>query len=96
MSSTCTNCTIVLVLIAERWKAAAPYRNIFETLANRTITMMDDRSDGKQTLPNASTEPENSSEVDLTEWMTRVVNVGMSEGLNELLAGLVSDFPPYR
>ncbi|KAL6399732.1 Zn(2)-C6 fungal-type DNA-binding domain [Ilyonectria robusta] len=95
VSSTCTDCTIVLVLIAERWEAAAPYRNIFETLANRTITMMDDRSDGKQTLPNASTGTDNSSEGDLTEWMTSVVDVGMSNGLDELLAGLVSDFPPY-
>ncbi|KAF7541951.1 hypothetical protein G7054_g357 [Neopestalotiopsis clavispora] len=42
VSSTCTDCTMVLVVMAERWTGATPYRDIFETLSKRTITMMTD------------------------------------------------------
>ncbi|ETS84238.1 hypothetical protein PFICI_02263 [Pestalotiopsis fici W106-1] len=40
VSSTCTDCTMVLVVMAERWAGASPYRDIFETLSKRTMTMM--------------------------------------------------------
>lgn len=40
--NTCNSCTMVLVIIAERWSAAAPYRDIFEMLAERTISMVCD------------------------------------------------------
>lgn len=42
VSSTCSDCTMVLVVMAERWTGATPYRDIFETLSKRTITMMTD------------------------------------------------------
>ncbi|ETN41340.1 uncharacterized protein HMPREF1541_03275 [Cyphellophora europaea CBS 101466] len=38
--STCTACAMVLVIIAERWSNAAPYRDIFEELAERTVGMI--------------------------------------------------------
>ena len=38
--STCGACNMVLVIIAERWREAAPYRDIFETLSERTINMV--------------------------------------------------------
>ncbi|KAL4865039.1 fungal-specific transcription factor domain-containing protein [Aspergillus spectabilis] len=56
VSSTCTDCTIVLVIMAERWDAAAAYRDIFRMLANRTMMMMDERADGSWTLPAAPAE----------------------------------------
>ncbi|KAJ3563877.1 hypothetical protein NPX13_g8048 [Xylaria arbuscula] len=37
---TCMACTTVLIIIAERWHQAAPYRDIFETLSERTMRMM--------------------------------------------------------
>uniref|UniRef100_A0A8H7K2P4 Transcription factor domain-containing protein n=1 Tax=Bionectria ochroleuca TaxID=29856 RepID=A0A8H7K2P4_BIOOC len=39
-SSILTSCTMLLVVIAERWKKAAPYRDIFEAFCNRTTSMM--------------------------------------------------------
>lgn len=38
--NTCTACTMVLVIIAERYRNAKSYRDIFEQLAERTITMI--------------------------------------------------------
>lgn len=38
--STCTACTTVLLIIAERWSQAVPYRDIFESLADKTIAMI--------------------------------------------------------
>ncbi|KAI5920125.1 fungal-specific transcription factor domain-containing protein [Camillea tinctor] len=37
---TCMACTTVLIIIAERWSEAAHYRDIFETLSERTINML--------------------------------------------------------
>lgn len=37
---TCMACTTVLIIIAERWSQAGPYRDIFETLSERTINMV--------------------------------------------------------
>jgi hypothetical protein len=33
-------CTTVLIIIAERWKVATSYRDIFEALSERTISMI--------------------------------------------------------
>ncbi|EHY58965.1 hypothetical protein HRR83_001770 [Exophiala dermatitidis] len=55
VSNTCTDCTIVLVIIAERWSAAAPYRDIFEALANLTMTMMDEKAGGDWTTTGVGT-----------------------------------------
>jgi hypothetical protein len=37
---TCMACTTVLIIIAERWSQAVPYRDIFETLSERTMDML--------------------------------------------------------
>lgn len=91
--STCTDCIIVLVIFAERWETAAPYRDIFETLSNRTMVMMDDNESQRQ-VANASAENEMNSQEDVTQWFTVLADAGMSEGFNELFASLVSD-PSY-
>ncbi|KAL2416860.1 hypothetical protein ABEF95_008753 [Exophiala dermatitidis] len=68
VSNTCTDCTIVLVIIAERWSAAAPYRDIFDALANLTMTMMDEKAGGDWTTTGvgASTTLPNSTSVNMT------------------------------
>ena len=38
--NTCMACQTVLVIIAERWKLATSYRDLFEKLSERTISMM--------------------------------------------------------
>ncbi|KXH27020.1 hypothetical protein CSIM01_12595 [Colletotrichum simmondsii] len=38
--TTCMACTTVLIIIAERWNLATSYRDIFEALSQRTITMV--------------------------------------------------------
>lgn len=38
--STCMACSTVLVIIAERWHLATSYRDLFETLSERTINMV--------------------------------------------------------
>lgn len=43
VSGTCTDCTLLLAVMAERWEGVAPYRDIFEALAARTLTMLVER-----------------------------------------------------
>lgn len=38
--NTCTACTMVLVIIAERWSKAKIYRDVFEQLAEQTISFI--------------------------------------------------------
>lgn len=38
--STCMTCSTVLVIIAERWNLATSYRDLFETLSERTTSMV--------------------------------------------------------
>lgn len=98
VSSTCTDCTIVLVIMAERWDAATPYRDIFEALANRTVMMMDDKAvaGGKPTVVASASEVDSRDEGDLMQWMTQMADGGMSEGFNGLLTSLVGDFPSHE
>ncbi|KZF23929.1 hypothetical protein L228DRAFT_227756 [Xylona heveae TC161] len=90
---TCTACTMVLVVMAERWSAAASYRDIFETLAGKTMSMVCDRENGVWLAPN---EPIMSFEQDpdmslMNEWIMNAVDVGMCGGVEKLLSDLVGD-----
>jgi hypothetical protein len=51
--NTCTACQTVLVIIAERWKLATSYRDLFEALSERTISMLDGDIDPTSPAPNA-------------------------------------------
>ncbi|KAH6974178.1 fungal-specific transcription factor domain-containing protein [Ilyonectria sp. MPI-CAGE-AT-0026] len=92
MSSTLMDCTMLLVVIAERWKGATPYRDIFEALSNRTTAMMMDRKREQWMLPAPSTVSNPVDQGDLTQWMADISNVGMSDGIDRLLNGLIGDF----
>lgn len=43
ISKTCTDCTIAFVILAERWKHAAPYRDLFEALSSTTLNLVSQR-----------------------------------------------------
>ena len=40
ISKTCTDCTITFVILAERWKDAAPYRDLFEAISSSTLALV--------------------------------------------------------
>jgi hypothetical protein len=44
--ATCTSCTIVLVVMGERWNVAQPYRDLFNLLADATQAMLAESNDG--------------------------------------------------
>lgn len=55
--STCMACTTILVIIAERWSQASPYRDIFEILSERTINMMcGERSSERPPVANSTSQ----------------------------------------
>ncbi|KAI2695446.1 transcriptional regulator family: Fungal Specific TF [Penicillium roqueforti] len=90
-SSTCNDCTIALVVMAERWDVAAPFREIFVALASRTMLMMSVKADENVSKNVASADSGNWAEEDLTEWMRIVADAGVLEGFNGLLTGLPSE-----
>uniref|UniRef100_A0A8H7KA26 Xylanolytic transcriptional activator regulatory domain-containing protein n=1 Tax=Bionectria ochroleuca TaxID=29856 RepID=A0A8H7KA26_BIOOC len=92
ISSTCTDCTMVLVIMAERWKDAAPYRDVFEALASRTMTMIADKQQGKEAAPTWFATEQDRYSADLPEWMAGIADSGISLGVDLLLSGLGDDF----
>ncbi|OJJ94768.1 hypothetical protein ASPACDRAFT_1892172 [Aspergillus aculeatus ATCC 16872] len=91
--STCNDCTIALVIMAERWDVAAPYRDIFVALASRTMSMLSakaceerlsDRVDSASAWGRAEQD-------DCTEWMNMVADAGVLNGSNGLLTGIARD-----
>lgn len=92
LSSTCLDCTIVLVVMAERWKGAAPYRDIFEALASSTRTMMVNKNHEWWMEPASLTLLDGLDQEDLTQWMAGINDINMSDGIDRLLTGLVGDF----
>jgi len=93
--STCTACTMVLVVMAERWEAAASYRDIFETLANKTIAMVCDKGRESQLAVGQSMGLELENDMDLmNEWIMNAADVGMCNGVEKLLNDLMGDSLP--
>lgn len=87
--STCTDCTIVLVVMGERWAGAAPYRDIFEALASRTMSMIVDKNQGPC---GATTLADGVDQGQWEQWMGDIADVRMSDGLDQLLTGLVGEY----
>ncbi|KAM5341441.1 hypothetical protein ACJ41O_014472 [Fusarium nematophilum] len=94
MSSTFKSCTMLLVVMAERWKNAAPYRDMFEALCNRTTKMMSERSRDQSELLSSGAGSDEMEVGSFTQWMADISDVGMSDGINSLLNGLITDFLP--
>ena len=96
ISNTCTACTMVLVVLAERWEQAAPYRDIFEALASKTMAMVVDKHREMWVTLEAPIIERPGSGLsfpgELAQWVTDIADVGVSEGIESLLSGLVYDF----
>ncbi|KAF9874439.1 major facilitator superfamily transporter [Colletotrichum karsti] len=88
-----TTCTMLLAIMAERWEAATPYRNLFEALSSRTMAMMVERNqqERQETLPSPS-ESGNANVEDLTNWAAQIADVNMPDAYGSLLSGLIGDF----
>lgn len=80
--------------MAERWDAAAPYRDIFEKLANRTITMLDDRSKQEGPFLSSSANTGALDEGGLSDWVTQVTNAGIPEEFDGLFSSLAPEYLP--
>ncbi|RDL31801.1 Uncharacterized protein BP5553_09203 [Venustampulla echinocandica] len=99
ISSTCTDCTIVLTVMAERWEDAAVYRDIFEALAARTMTMLVRwRSEQWSVVTPTEAMPANNSNLgeclsqeQVNQWMAYINAVGMMDSIGGLLSGFVDD-----
>ena len=97
VSSTCQDCTIALVLMAQWHEAASPYRDIFECLAARTITMLVDKKQEKVSGSVNTTAAENGNpdSEQCSQWMGDIASGnGMSDDVERLLYGLIWELPP--
>lgn len=86
VSRTCTNCTVMLVLIAQWNEEAEPYRDIFETLATRTLTMLTETSVQDKPDPNISQYELNN----VSQWASTLFDTGMTDGSDRLLNDLIN------
>ncbi|SCO76670.1 related to purine utilization positive regulator [Fusarium oxysporum] len=91
VSKTCTDCTMVLVAIAEGWQAAAPYRDTFEALASRVIAMVFNKSRAVQTSLPPPSVTETREPDTWGHWINDMANAGVLEGVDGLLAGFIGD-----
>ncbi|KAG5775302.1 hypothetical protein H9Q73_011016 [Fusarium xylarioides] len=96
MSSTLTSCMMVLAVIAERFKGAAPYRDIFEALFTRTKKMMVDGGGEQSGVQISTLDPCYVMPGMFTQWMAEISDAGISDTVDSLLAGLVSDCVTYE
>jgi hypothetical protein len=107
VSGTCTDCTVVLVVSGERWTAAAPFRDIFEVLSSRTVTMMADmqqqhrqqQQHGTETGTGIQPAPMNMNVTgqetfppDLEQWIAGISDLGSMSSTEWFLNELVEDF----
>lgn len=95
VSKTCTDCTMVLVVIAQGWEGAAPYRDIFEVLASRTMSMIVTRNCQHRQLPTTPALSDTSDREAVTRWIADIDDMGMLDGFDGLLSGFMDDFTPY-
>lgn len=96
ISNTCTNCTMVLVIMAERWDGVAAYRDLFETMSSRTMTMMVDEGHREQTIASAWSDPNGFDPLDLSQWMGDTASMGNYDQTHALLAGVIGNFAPEQ
>lgn len=87
---------MVMVVIAQAWEEAAPYRDLFEILANRTTAMMTDRTT-RALVPqsSSSTAADDKEPETLMQWMADDSNTSMTDAMEEILAGFMDDFISY-
>ncbi|KAL7903861.1 putative transcriptional activator protein acu-15 [Trichoderma velutinum] len=89
VNRTCTACTVVLVLMAQWHEPMVPYREIFEALASRTMTMLIE-SDVDKPAPSPNT---GEFQADLMQWVADISDVGLPASFEDLLAGFINEAP---
>lgn len=93
VSKTCTDCTIVLVAIAEGWEGAATYRDIFELLAGHTLSMIVNRKDQSLLPPRDSTLVDSLERETMSQWISDIGNTGTFDNFDDLLTGYIDELP---
>lgn len=103
--NTCMACTTVLVIIAERWNLATSYRDIFETLSERTINMICGGGKepelptnllGSQTLPTAVPTFVESDPPPLQDWIMGLDDMSIPQDSGWLVHELLSDVREFQ
>lgn len=90
VTSTCTACTVALVVITERWAAAQPFRDMFQALASATQSMLAeyDQRDGRSVqLPALSATSEGST----ANHLAGIAAIGLCPSTELLLQHMVHD-----
>lgn len=92
VTSTCTACTVSLVIMAERWPAAQPFRDAFLQLSDATQTMLAQQENGN----NRSGQPalpviKASSSHDMSQHLASINNIGMCSTVEHLLTEMVPE-----
>lgn len=87
---------MVLVVIAQSWEEAAPYRDLFDVLANRTVSMLTGRLNTANMTSSFSLPVGASEHETLISWITDISNIGISEEMESLLAGYVGEFGSFN
>ncbi|KAK5705941.1 hypothetical protein LTR17_021232 [Elasticomyces elasticus] len=83
VSSVTTACTIVLVIMTERWAAAQPYRDMFNMLSEKTQAMLAQQDDRREPrLPLVSMEQASAG-------VRSIAGLGMDDSVRHLLADMV-------
>ena len=101
--ATCMACSTVLVIVAERWRVATAYRDIFEKLSERTINMLELEDSRRKQIQNDSAIPPSGSEdlindtLPFDEWLRELDHAGMpleSDWLVQEILDGVRQFEP--
>lgn len=101
--STCMACTTVLVIIAERWNLATSYRDLFETLSERTTSIV--FGNGNISGPmsqHCSTEfgqgfdPTLTTDGPLQDWMTNLNEMSIPQESEWLVHELLQGEPQFE
>ena len=92
VSKTCTDAMMVLVVIAQAWVEAAPYRDLFEVLSNRTMSMIVNSGNGNA---ESTLLPEGAEQETLTQWVADIANPGVSGEIEGLLGDFMNDFMSF-
>ncbi|KAJ5289210.1 sterigmatocystin biosynthesis monooxygenase stcW [Penicillium angulare] len=89
VSSTCTSCVMVLAMMAERWAAVAPYRDIFEMLSDALQSMLVDMEKGLNGSPRGGPVLSSLQADQVSDYFMSLAEVGMCYSSEQLLMDMI-------
>lgn len=97
ISQTCTDCTITFVILAERWRDAAPYRDLFEALSSsllKTVSQSDrQRLSSSDDISNLQSQREIGNEPSFSKMLADFTeDTEPSAQVDNLLDALMTDW----